>query len=99
MRSLADELALEANYGNHMASMARYWMERAKQAEQMAGVLILAAGGEIVVHNGHLDDAHDLVIEREERCYDLATHFRARRRTKAARENSVKTASENGGNA
>lgn len=72
-----NELATEAAYADHMANMAHYWMRRAQQAELTAAHLIIAAGGEIVVHEHQLLN-RDVVVESENRAYDMARVFRAR---------------------
>lgn len=77
MGGVIDELEREKSHADHMASMADYWMRRAQEAELMAGVLILAAGGEIKVNFRHLENARKLVVTREACAWDMSTRWTA----------------------
>lgn len=71
MRSMAEELKIEANHADHMTDLARAWMEKARAAEndhlRLIAAIILAAGGEVVVRNRDLLDAGDhITLIRED---------------------------------
>lgn len=75
---IIQELACEARHADHMAEMARYWMGRARAAENMLAVAVHSAGGEIRIPHGALLEAQALVLIKE----DCPEDFCGRLRTK-----------------
>lgn len=72
------ELELEANYADHMADMAHYWMKRAQDAERLVPLLVHSAGGEIAVSQLCLAMRDSFKLERWQSDYDMTVRFRAR---------------------
>lgn len=76
MKAIFAELEREAAHADSMAAMAQFWMRRSQDAELTIAILVHAAGGEIVVHSGHVETARDLVLTKCCRFDDMTTLFR-----------------------
>ena len=75
--NLINELECEKAHADSMAAMARYWMDRAQDAQRTLAIVVHAAGG-VVVHRDHLLDAPHLELVRDSTKPDLLAELLAK---------------------
>ena len=73
--NLIAELERERSHADNMAGMAQFWMKRAQDAERLALLLVMAAGGEIVLHELDLIHDRELTLLKERRAEDMTIIF------------------------
>lgn len=81
-RYLINELEREADHGDEMAAMARYWMHRALEAEKQVwrtkAWLVAAAGGEITIYPAQREKMEGLAVEQIYQPWDMSFRLRIR---------------------